>query len=311
MEMLMQAPASLAKSTKPPSLVYLASLSTKESRRTMHFALVVVARELTDGKLHHTEVEWHRLDPIVLGLLRSTLLERYQPRTINRYLAAIRGVLQASWLEGLMRAEQLRRLEHCLRSVPKPTNTVGKMLSREELIKQMDSVAKQDNNKAARDMAILAVMFEAGLRSSEVCKLDLKDYSKKFLHVRKSKRGKYRDCPINKAAKYIEDWLWVRGDWEGPLFVQFKFGSQVEILRERLAPRALNTMVAKLADKTGVRWTPHDARRTFISMLLDSGVDIAVAADLAGHSSVDITRGYDRRPETARIQAVEGLSIPI
>ncbi len=39
-------------------------------------------------------------------------------------------------------------------------------------------------------------------------------------------------------------------------------------------------------------WTIHDLRRTYLTALLQAGVDLATVRDLAGHSSVEITSRY-------------------
>jgi len=65
------------------------------------------------------------------------------------------------------------------------------------------------------------------------------------------------------------------------------------------------------AQKAGVKpFTPHDLRRTFVSRLLDSGVDIAIVAKMAGHSNIQTTARYDRRPEEAKRRAANLLQIP-
>jgi hypothetical protein len=47
-----------------------------------------------------------------------------------------------------------------------------------------------------------------------------------------------------------------------------------------------------------------------VSRLLDSGVDIAIVAKMAGHSNIQTTARYDRRPEDAKRRAANLLQIP-
>jgi site-specific recombinase XerD len=47
-----------------------------------------------------------------------------------------------------------------------------------------------------------------------------------------------------------------------------------------------------------------------VSRLLDSGVDIAIVAKMAGHSNIQTTARYDRRPEEAKQRAAKLLQIP-
>lgn len=57
--------------------------------------------------------------------------------------------------------------------------------------------------------------------------------------------------------------------------------------------------------------TPHDLRRTFISDLLDRGVDITTVSHHVGHASVQTTARYDRRGERALEAAAEEVELPL
>ncbi|TET42525.1 MAG: site-specific integrase [Dehalococcoidia bacterium] len=57
-------------------------------------------------------------------------------------------------------------------------------------------------------------------------------------------------------------------------------------------------------------FNPHGLQRNFVSDLLEASADIAIVSKMAGHSNVQITARYDRRPEEAKRKAAELLHVP-
>jgi integrase len=230
---------------------------------------------------------------------------------VNRFLAALRGVVRESWRLGYIDAEELRRVED-IGSVKATTLPTGRALSMAE-IQKLIGACDRATPGGSRDAAILAILFGAGLRRSELVALELADYSRETgeLVIRAGKGRKDRMAyATNGSARLLGEWLSHRGNAPGPLFVgENKVGG---IGTGSLTPQAVYKMLGILAKRAGVAaFSPHDLRRTFISELLDRGADLSAVQALAGHSSVTTTTRYDRRGERAKRKAAELLHVPI
>jgi integrase len=164
----------------------------------------------------------------------------------------------------------------------------------------------------ARDAALLALLYGGGLRRSEAVALDVSDYdvTSGMLVVRHGKGNRDRVVyATNGAADALQDWLEVRGEAEGPLFLPVNKGGVVG--GHRLTGQAVLYILRRRALQGGVtRLTPHDLRRTFISDLLDLGADISTVQRLAGHAQVTTTTRYDRRGEATKRKAASLLHVP-
>jgi site-specific recombinase XerD len=138
-----------------------------------------------------------------------------------------------------------------------------------------------------RDLAVLELLYAAGLRVSELCGLDRTGVD---LHGRTvtvlGKGGKERRVPIHdQAARALRDWLdGGRADMEGPRAAVF-----VNRRGARLGPRD----VRRILDRCAVSPThPHALRHTFATHLLDGGADLRVVQELLGHASLATTQIY-------------------
>jgi integrase/recombinase XerD len=131
------------------------------------------------------------------------------------------------------------------------------------------------------------------------------------LAVRRGKGSKARQVYLaSGGSELLAAWLFVRGDWAGPLFVPvLKSG---KLAQGRLAPQSVRYVLQKRARAAGIKdFSPHDLRRTFVGDLLEAGADISTAQKMAGHASVVTTARYDRRGEQVKKKASGLLHIPI
>jgi site-specific recombinase XerD len=272
-------------------------------------ALNTMASLFTSDRLDAEALPWHQLRYPHTQALRVALAARYSPATANRHLAALRGVLREAWRLGLMSAEDFQRATD-LPAVRGERLPRGRGLSRGELRSLFDS-CRSGKTADARDAALLAVLYAAGLRRSELVGLDVTDYVPETgALVVKGKGNKERTAFIdNGAADAMTAWLLTRGNADGPLFCPITQTGHVVI--RPMTDQAVYAILRSRAVKAKVRhFSPHDLRRSCVSDLLDAGVDISVVQQFVGHANVTTTARYDRRGEQAKKRAAKTLHVP-
>lgn len=294
----------------PPAAVYLARLAPT-GRRTQQHALEIMASLLSDGRQTAATLPWHELRYQHTQALRTLLADRYAPATVNRYLAALRGVLKECFYLGLMNADDLQRASN-LPAVRANQLPRGRALAMGE-IRAMFELCRADKRPAGvRDAALFAVLYTAGLRRAEVVALDLRDYDPAdgALTIRQGKGRKDRVTYLPSAARPLLDaWIALRGPAPGALFWRIRKGGH--LVPGQLDETSVLYILQQRAKQAGAsHFSPHDLRRTYISNLLDAGADIATVQRLAGHANVSTTQRYDRRGEAAKRQAAERLYVP-
>jgi integrase len=173
-----------------PVTVYLARLTSTESRRAMATSLELLAELLIDGRPAGRDerarrrqagtplaiaVPWHQLRYGHTQALRSWLAEHGSPATANRHLAALRGVLREAWRLGLMNGEDLARAVD-LASVPGTSLPAGRYVEDGEVRRLVTACLADHSPGGRRDAAVLAVLFVGGLRRAEAVALNVEHY---------------------------------------------------------------------------------------------------------------------------------------
>jgi len=293
-----------------PAAVYLASLQSAQSRRTMRGALERIADKLASGATAAT-FPWSRVRYQHVVALSSALLDEMSYSTANKYLSAIRRVMQEAWRLGQIDAQTYQKIAD-VPNVKGETTPAGRSISSGELHALMDVCMADQSPAGPRDAAMIAILYSCGLRRAELVGLDLGDYDQESgaLAVR-GKRNKERIAyAVNGTIDALADWLAIRGDAPGALFWAIRKGGHLQ-RGQRLTSQGAYHVLGKRAEQAGVKeLSPHDLRRTFVGDLLDAGADISTVQRLAGHANVQTTARYDRRPEAAKRRAAALLHVP-
>jgi site-specific recombinase XerD len=267
------------------------------SRRAQRSALDSVARLLqpTGGP-----VAWETLTHARLGMLRDELAGRYQAATVNRYLAAVRGVLRAAWRLGMLDGDTVARIGD-VPGMPERALPAGRALGDNELLALVIAAAAQDApDVAARDAALVSVLVSTGARVGELAGMDAADVvAPDLLVIRHGKGGRAREVPLPpRAAARVASWGVVRARILGAS----PGTSDALWLRlagpfpgERLSVRSCYQRLVDAGARAGFELGPHDCRRTYVTRLLGAGLDVLVVGRLVGHASPRTTGVYDRR----------------
>ena len=154
---------------------------------------------------------------------------------------------------------------------------------------------------AARDRAVLALLYGAGLRVSEATGLDCEALDPPVADlVIRGKGGKERHVPVLAAvSEAIEDYRAAAPFplVTGPFFRGEKGG--------RLSPRIVQRTVELWRGALGLpeSATPHALRHAFASHLLARGADLRTIQELLGHASLSTTEVYTSVDESRLMSA--------
>jgi integrase len=276
----------------------------------MRQALGVVAELLSTGKATAETLPWAVLRYQHTAAVRTALAERYAPATANKALSALRGVLGECFRLGLMAAEDHARATD-LPSLKGSSAPRGRALKTGELV-ALFGACDATTAQGARDAALLAVLYGAGLRRAEAVALDAADFDAESgeLRIRSGKGHKPRTVWVTNGARdALRAWLDVRGTDSGPLLLAVDKAGNLR--PGRITEGAVYLILVRLQSAAKVKpFSPHDCRRSYITALLAAGNSIAVVQKLAGHASVNTTARYDRSDEDAKRKAAETLHIP-
>lgn len=299
-----------ARLDRNPAAIYLSSLNSEAGRRSMRQALNVCAGLLSEDA-NAISFDWANVRFQHVNAIRVRLAEVYMPASVNKILAALRGALYSAWQSGQMTAEDYYRAVS-VKGVKVNTLPAGRELTHGEIAALIAACENDQTSAGVRDAAIIALMYSGGLRREEVVKLALSDFTAEDgrLLVRGKGNKERTAWLMGGAFRALVDWLNVRGDDPGALFVAVNKSGRSANFRH-MTPKTVYSMLQKRAKEAGVKaFSPHDLRRTFVSDLLDAGADITTVSKMAGHANVTTTARYDRRPEEAKRKAASLLHVP-
>ena len=230
-------------------------------------------------------------DLAALGALGPRDLRSWLARRQRQELAATSTVRALSAVRSLYR--HLRRNHGidnpavALQRGPRLPQSVPRPIAEASAAALLDAAERHDEPWiAARDVALLTLLYGAGLRIGEALALEAKDAPKGSAMRIRGKGGKERVVPLLPAVvEAVDVYLALRPQGEA-LFL----GARGKRLDAAVAQRRMRELRRRLGLPESA--TPHALRHSFATHLLGNGGDLRAIQELLGHSSLSTTQRY-------------------
>lgn len=248
----------------------------------------------------------HRANHLALKYKTYLVEERkLQPTTVNRKLASVRSLTDMAYTLGMVNWK-VRIKNQKVESNSRDTKGPGKS----GVQKLQEEVGKRTDPKGLRDQALLHILYDLALRRSEVVGLDLDDVDLEQGTLRILGKGRLQKETLSiptRTRKVLKEWIDLRGNQEGPLFVNFHHDGTVN--GKRLTADGLYYVVKHLGKKTGQKVRPHGLRHTSISEAVRRtqaiGMDVTKVLKFSRHKNLNTLQVYIDGVEGAQGEIAE------
>ena len=219
--------------------------------------------------------------------MAQTRADGVAARSLARKLSAVKAFYR--WLA---EREDFEPTAVLSARAPKFQKKLPRPLAEDAARSLIDAVEMQSDTPwvAARDVAVMTLLWGCGLRISEALSLTGADAPLEGTLRITGKGGKERLVPVLPAARdaveaYVRVCPYPIGETT-PLFFAVRGGP--------LTPGAIQKVMARARMQLGLpsSATPHAMRHSFATHLLQAGGDLRAIQELLGHASLSTTQAY-------------------
>ena len=143
-----------------------------------------------------------------------------------------------------------------------------------------------------RELALLHLLYDCGLRSREVCQLKLSDFDKihRKLTIRKGKGNRMRTIPYSEALRTTLT-QYFKSLRTPPTVFLFE---NKEVVGQGISIRGVQYIVKEVLKRSRLKKEvhPHTFRHSFAVHYIDNGGSLLRLKELLGHERIDTTLHY-------------------
>jgi integrase/recombinase XerD len=224
----------------------------------------------------------------LLKVLNQMRVEGRAPRSVARWIVAVKGFFAYMLEEGVLTRDPAAHLES-----PRIWRALPKVLSFAE-VEALLAAPSRNEPRGLRDAAMMEVLYATGLRVSELLRLRLGDLHLDAGYLRCWGKGsKERVVPLGSEADatlqaYLAN---SRPELLGKKRTDYLFVNQ---RGGAISRQGFWKIVKRYGRQAGIRTplSPHVVRHSFATHLLENGADLRAVQIMLGHADISTTQIY-------------------
>lgn len=182
-------------------------------------------------------------------------------------------------------------------------------------VRRMVNYYKGSRFLDVRNKLIMVILFDTGIRNSELCGLKLSDIRDTYINIY-GKGKKVRHVPMTTIInKHMIKYLRIREN-----YIKDKINYDTEyLLLSQKGKKLTAETIGRIVKDAGkhcdvreeIRCSPHTCRHYYAQAQLKNGCDLFTLSKLLGHSRIDITKRYLQSMEDDDTLIMGGKTSPL
>lgn len=205
-------------------------------------------------------------------------------RSVNRKLSALRTFFKWATINGLIEENPMLRIKG-----PKQAKRLPEFVKSEELEPNKLNLLFRDDFSGQRDQLMFELLYQTGMRLSELIELKELDFFDDSLKVL-GKRNKERIIPISTALSGLAHALLEKKQQMFPTCNYLLCTDKGKKLYPKLVYRKINSYLSSVTSLK--KKSPHVLRHTFATHMLNNGAGLESIKEILGHANLSATQVY-------------------
>ena len=218
----------------------------------------------------------------VRSYMVELLSQNNSKSTVARKISALKSIFKYFLKKQLIDESPVSNI-----TTPKVEKRLPSFIKEAEMRQLFNGDLFGNDANGLRDRLILSILYQTGIRLSELIGLKCSDVSKQEIKVT-GKRNKQRIVPLSRSLQELV--AQYENVSESKNSIWFLTTDNSDKLYEKFVYRKVNYYLSMVSSKQ--KKSPHILRHTFATHMLNNGADLNAIKELLGHESLSATQVY-------------------